>query len=286
MGPGGFRRLQNGRDLTSSGWVGSIPTRSRQFLLPIDRRRMFVPLVASTRALTQHLASCLRRGAPMAIACALVACVMASRAEAQQVDSARAGVKPRADTTTRRPARPRPSNAPAVRDSLRPPVSPGKAFFLSSALPGLGQSRLNRPTAGAVYVTAEAVWLAMLAKAANDLRIAKKHQNDVVILSYVVDENTGAPVMTKDGQFTVKDSLRSRYAPPITATASTADQQQRSRVKARRLHLEDWVAMLLFNHLFSGADAFVSSQLWDLPAQVEIRSLPSGIGVGAKIPFR
>ncbi len=145
---------------------------------------------------------------------------------------------------------------------------------------------MNRPTAGAVYVTAEAVWLAMLAKAANDLRIAKKHQNDVVILSYVVDENTGAPVMTKDGQFTVKDSLRSRYAPPITATASTADQQQRSRVKARRLHLEDWVAMLLFNHLFSGADAFVSSQLWDLPAQVEIRSLPSGIGVGAKIPFR
>lgn len=246
---------------------------------------MLVVLAAFARAFMRHLAANVPRGSGCAISCLILAVALTPSVQAQQVDSARAGVQPRRDTTARRPAAQRPVTAPA-RDSLRPPVSPGKAFLLSAALPGLGQSRLNRPTAGAVYVTAEAVWLAMLAKAANDLRIAKKHQNDVVVLSYVIDENTGAPILTKDGHFTVKDSLRSRYAPPITATTSTADQQQRSRVKARRLHLEDWVAMLLFNHLFAGADAFVSSQLWDLPTQVEVRSLPAGIGVGAKISFR
>ncbi|MEO7964368.1 MAG: hypothetical protein ABIT38_10745 [Gemmatimonadaceae bacterium] len=204
-------------------------------------------------------------------------------AEAQQADSARAGIKPRSDTTAARAARRRSTPSRTQSDSLQPPVSPGKAFLLSAALPGLGQSRLNRPTAGAVYITAEMVSLAMLAKAANDLRIAKQHQGDVVVLSYAVDPTTGAPVIT-DGKYIVKDTLRSRYAPPISAT--TVDQQQRSRVKARRLHLEDWVAMLLFNHLFAGADAFVSSQLWDLPAQVELRRLPSGIGIGAKIPIR
>ena len=46
------------------------------------------------------------------------------------------------------------------------------------------------------------------------------------------------------------------------------------------------IAMLVFNHLFSGADAFVSSQLWDLPAQVEMRALPRGTGIGLSIPFR
>jgi hypothetical protein len=58
-------------------------------------------------------------------------------------------------------------------------------------------------------------------------------------------------------------------------------------VKARRLHYEDWVAMLIFTHLFSGADAFVSAHLRDLPRQVELRRLPSGAtGVGARISFR
>ncbi len=47
-----------------------------------------------------------------------------------------------------------------------------------------------------------------------------------------------------------------------------------------------WIATLVFIHLFSGADAFVSSQLWDLPTQIELRVLPRGIGVDAKVPFR
>lgn len=209
-------------------------------------------------------------------------------ASAQQADSARAGVQARADSTpTPVPAEGKGSaarRAPAARDSLAPPVSPGRAFLLSLAVPGLGQSRLNRPTAGAVYFTAEAIWLAMLGKAAHDLRVAKAHAADVIVASYKVDPATGKPIIV-NGKYVPLDTLRSRYADPPEQTAGSG-QQQRSRVKARKLHFEDWIAMLAFNHLFSGADAFVSSQLWDLPAQVEIRALPRGGGIGVSIPFR
>lgn len=207
---------------------------------------------------------------------------------AQQADSARAGVRTRADTARGAKA-PQPAPArrrgPTVRDSLAPPVSPGKAFLFSLALPGLGQSKLNRPTAGGVYFATEAVWLAMLGKAAHDLRVAKAHAEDVIVDTYAVDPTTGAPIIT-GGKYVVKDTLRSKYAEPVDATGSNSTQQQRSRVKARRLHFEDWIAMLAFNHLFSAADAFVSSQLWDLPAQVEMRALPRGTGIGLSIPFR
>lgn len=131
---------------------------------------------------------------------------------------------------------------------------------------------------------AEAVWLAMLVKAGHDLRVAKAHAQDVIVDSYQTDATTGAPVIV-GGKYVPKDTLRSRYAEPV-GTTQGSDAQQRSRVKARRLHFEDWIAMLAFNHLFSAADAFVSSQLWDLPAQVELRALPRGTGIGLSIPFR
>jgi hypothetical protein len=53
-------------------------------------------------------------------------------------------------------------------------------------------------------------------------------------------------------------------------------------VNARKLHLEDWVAALLFNHLLAGADAYVAANLWDLPARVSIRHTPAGTGIAAQ----
>ena len=211
----------------------------------------------------------------------------ATGARAQHADSARAGIRPAAsDSVTQAPLPEAPRRqAVQPRDTLAPPVSPGKAFLLSLALPGLGQTRLNRPTAGGVYFTAEAVWLAMLGKAANDLRIAKAYADNVIVNTYEVDAATGQPVI-RDSAYVVKDTLRSKYAEPVASGNAASGQEQRSRVKARRLHFEDWIAMLAFNHLFSAADAYVSAHLWDLPAQVEMRALPRGNGIGISIPFR
>ncbi len=56
-------------------------------------------------------------------------------------------------------------------------------------------------------------------------------------------------------------------------------------VAAKKQEVQDWVVLLVFNHLFAGAEAFVAAQLWDFPAAAEVRRLPHGIGLGARISF-
>lgn len=109
----------------------------------------------------------------------------------------------------------------------------------------------------------------MLTKSKYDLGVARRHETDAVVGGYQLDPATGAPVRDADGNFVPLDTLSSRYV---------AD-----RVKSRRTHVEDWIAVLVFNHLFSGADAFVSSLLWDLPARVGFRPSPHGVGAGVFI---
>ncbi len=58
---------------------------------------------------------------------------------------------------------------------------------------------------------------------------------------------------------------------------------------SRKLHLEDWVAVVIFNHLIAGADAFVAAELWDFPTHMSIKAtaLPNGrTGVGVNYNFR
>ena len=184
-------------------------------------------------------------------------CAAPTLASAQvTVDSARA----RADSV--RPAVPRP-------DSLRPPVSPGRAFLTSLLVPGLGQSRLGRQFPGAVYAGIEAMSIVMLLKAKNDLRIARAQATSPIVNRYRVDPTTGAPVLDENGQFVALDTVPNRF--------------DAERVNARRTQVEDWIAVLAFNHLFAGADAFVASLLWDLPARVGARHLPRGWGLGLSV---
>lgn len=206
------------------------------------------------------------------VALLAVMSALSSNAEAQRADSTRVGVTPPSDSARR-------ASRQAPKDPFAPPITPRRAFLYSLAVPGLGQARLDRSSAGAIYTAAELVSIAMLGKSRYELNIAKRRVRESVVNSYAVDGN-GAPTFGADGRPIVKDTLVSRYAQP-------GDDELRSRLKARRLQYEDWVALLAFTHLFSAADAFVSAHLWDLPRQVEIRSLPSGaLGVGARLPIR
>ena len=64
---------------------------------------------------------------------------------------------------------------------------------------------------------------------------------------------------------------RNRYAP---------------RVRSRRTQYEDWIAVLVFNHLFAGADAFVAAQLWDMPIRGSLRPVGArGVVVQASVGF-
>jgi len=50
---------------------------------------------------------------------------------------------------------------------------------------------------------------------------------------------------------------------------------------------QDWIVLLIFNHFFAGAEAFVSANLYDFPVGLRARVLPDGsTGVGLTIPLR
>ena len=53
---------------------------------------------------------------------------------------------------------------------------------------------------------------------------------------------------------------------------------------AKRQEVQDWLVLWIFNHLFAGAEAFVSAHLQDFPRELELRALPHGVGVSLSVP--
>lgn len=150
-----------------------------------------------------------------------------------------------------------------------PPISGRRAFLSSLLLPGLGQAQLDRDVWGSGFFLLEAVGLAMVHRSAEDLRLARAFRADSVPVRWVQDPVTGAPVLGTDGRPRVAEWAVSPY---------TAD-----LIRSRKLHYEDWIAALVFNHLMSAADAWVAAQLWDLPTQVRLRRVPGGALIGATV---
>jgi hypothetical protein len=150
------------------------------------------------------------------------------------------------DTTV---APPRVAAAPS---RLKPPLSPRRAFLYSLMLPGLGQSRLDRGTSGALFASVELAALAMVRRSNADLREVRRYKTDSLPSDFTVSGTT----LTKKGSFVGK------YSADLERT--------------RRLHVEDWIAVIAFNHLFSGADSFVAAQLWDVPVSLAAAPRPGG----------
>lgn len=137
----------------------------------------------------------------------------------------------------------------AANDTLKPPIGPRRAFLYSFVVPGYSQSVLGRTKAAATFMLIEAVSIAMIRESAADAHEARRVVNDTVVVTYGAK---GVPTETTGPRF------------------SSAE------VKTRDAHVEDWVALLVANHLFAGADAFVAAHLWDVPAHLGLRVLPSG----------
>ncbi|MBL0890616.1 MAG: hypothetical protein IBJ19_08380 [Gemmatimonadaceae bacterium] len=153
----------------------------------------------------------------------------------------------------------RPSSASALLDKA--PLTPKRAFLYSLALPGLGQSRLDRGTSGALFASVELTALVMLRRVNADLREAKAYRTDSLPTNFTPAGDTVRAVARAPGKY-------------------TAD-----LIRTRRLHLEDWLAVVAFNHLFSGADAFVSAQLFDMPVQLSAVPAANGPWFVASIRF-
>jgi hypothetical protein len=163
---------------------------------------------------------------------------------AQSADSARVGPT----------ARPRSTAAVDTlfqqrRARAKPPISPRNAFLESVLVPGWGQATLHRSTAGGIYVAIEAMSIAMLIQSKKELSAARSAARDSVF-----NPDSGRFVVSPLG----------------------------SLVKTRKQAVEDWTALLIFNHLLAGADAFVAAHLWDVPVQVT----PAGSRYQATISAR
>jgi hypothetical protein len=154
------------------------------------------------------------------------------------------------DTTVAPPRMAIRSRAPS---RLSPPLSPARAFLYSLVLPGLGQSRLDRGTSGALFATIELAALTMVRRSRAELNEAMRFHVDTLASDFLVT------------------------ATGLTKTGSFSGSYPSDLIQTRRLHVEDWIATMAFNHLFAGADAFVAAQLWDVP--VSVAASPSRDGV-------
>jgi hypothetical protein len=152
-------------------------------------------------------------------------------------------------------------------------MSPRRAFLTSLVLPGYAQTVFGRDRAAMLFTVIEIGSLAMARKAAQDLAEAKGLARDSVVATYQLDPITGLAVIDPaTGQPTPDTWITSRYTP--------------DRIKARRTHYEDWIAAIVFNHLFSGADAYVAANLWDFNANVGAVSTTRSVTIYASIRHR
>ena len=57
-----------------------------------------------------------------------------------------------------------------------------------------------------------------------------------------------------------------------------------ANLQLKRQEVQDWLVLWIFNHLFAGAEAYVSAHLRDFPPDLKVTAFPGGIGVS--IPIR
>jgi hypothetical protein len=55
-------------------------------------------------------------------------------------------------------------------------------------------------------------------------------------------------------------------------------------VAPKRQQVQDWLVLWIFNHLFAGAEAFVSAHLQDFPKDLKLQAVPGGIGLSLPVP--
>jgi hypothetical protein len=152
--------------------------------------------------------------------------------------------------------------SPTPADTLKPPISPGQAFLHSLVFPGSAQNRLGRHRVAAGIIAVEAMSIAMIRESGADLREARRQSGDSLVISYV-------------------DATGNLLSAPITQRRRFGNEE----VSSRRSHVEDWIALLVANHLFAASEAFVAASLWDVDARVTLTGDRSNLMLGARIQW-
>ncbi len=88
---------------------------------------------------------------------------------------------------------------------------------------------------------------------------------------------TGAVFVVWEGT-TMYMALKARQEAHYFEAAGLPNQQ------AKRQEVQDWMVLWGFNHLFSGAEAYVAAHLRDFPPDLKVRAFPGGVGVSFPLP--
>lgn len=150
----------------------------------------------------------------------------------------------------------------AADDSLRPPITPGRAFLRSLILPGSAQNKLGRNKVGAGIIAVEVMSIGMIRESGFGVREARRQLGDSLVVSYV-------------------DANGAKLNAPTVERRRFGEEE----VRSRRSHVEDWVALLIANHLFAASDAFVAASLWDVNARVTLGGDRSRANLGVNIQW-
>lgn len=152
-------------------------------------------------------------------------------------------------------------------------MSPRRAFVASLLLPGYAQNVFGRGKAAMLFGVVEIGAIGMARKSALDLAEAKGMPRDSVVVTYRIDPSTGLAVIDPKTGLPVPETW--------VASRFTSD-----RIKARRTHYEDWIAAIVFNHLISGADAYVAANLWDFRTNIGVVATPRSGTIYASVRLR
>lgn len=90
---------------------------------------------------------------------------------------------------------------------------------------------------------------------------------------------TGALFVAWEGT-TMYMTLKARQESNYFAVAGLPNQS------AKRQEVQDWMVLWGFNHLFSGAEAYVAAHLRDFPRDLKVRAFPGGVGVSFPLPHQ
>ena len=208
-----------------------------------------------------------------ALAVFVAAALTPAIAPAQVVDTTLAAAPAKLICKPRGKKPPGPPNVPSVVlagevppevPDCRVPLSPRAALVKGLLVPGLAQHQLYRRKAAMLFVATELGAIGMAVKSKIDLDEATAARRDTTI----------EPVLGPTGQPVIDPETGLPQTKGVPKNKNLADRQ-----RARRTHLEDWLAAIVFNHLFSGADAWVAANLADFDANVNVSAGAHGRGI-------
>ncbi len=89
------------------------------------------------------------------------------------------------------------------------------------------------------------------------------------------------------GLFVAFEGLAISMAMKTATELRYLDRADTTTAAFRRGERQDWIVLIVFNHLFSALEAYVSAHLIDFPRDLHLRALPGarpGLGVTISIP--